>query len=257
MPLPRRNADSQPKVIEIPELRQESTTFHILGTTPLIYNSMSFKAMTDLLLPAGRKTAADRAGTLKHNPEEEFRASLNTFKAENEPTLLAFMASAFKSGMMTAALDVPGATKASIGRLVWVDGFYVPVWGIPKLYMAVTRMADAAKTPDVRTRGIVTKWATAITVNWAVPQITQTAVVNLLSFAGVTAGAGDWRPEKGKGTFGQFRLCNPDDPEYVRVQKAGERKAQQTAVESAECYDEETQELLDWYNKEVVKRGRK
>ncbi len=47
----------------------------ILGTSPLILNRMSQKAQRELLMPKGKKTAVEKATTLKHRPVEEFRAS--------------------------------------------------------------------------------------------------------------------------------------------------------------------------------------
>ncbi len=49
---------------------------YILGTTPLICNRMSEKAKHDLLLGGRRKTAIEKATTLKHDPHAEYRASV-------------------------------------------------------------------------------------------------------------------------------------------------------------------------------------
>jgi len=51
-------------------------SFWLKGKTPIIFNAMSAKAKHDLLLPKGRKTAAEKAQTLKHDPEEEYRNSV-------------------------------------------------------------------------------------------------------------------------------------------------------------------------------------
>jgi hypothetical protein len=257
MPVTKKPADELAQAIHIPEPRQGGMHFYLMGTSPYLYNSMSSKVKKELLLPSGRKTAAERAGSLKHSPLDEFRASMNMQKGEEYATLLCVMASCVKGAMMTAALDVPGATKASIGRLVWVEGMTISMWGVPQLLMTPVRSADANKTPDIRTRAILPEWVTVISVNWIAPLVTHTAVANLLMFAGTTVGIGDWRPEKGKGAMGQFRLCAEDDPEFVRIKESSGRKPQQEAVDNPECYDEESQELLDWWHEEVAKRGRK
>ena len=127
----------------------------ILGTSPLILNRMSEKAKHELLLPRGRKTAVEKAMSLKHDPFAEYRASAHTLKNEQESTLLAIPATAFKGAIRTAALDMPGAKKAQIGRLTYIPGEYVGVYGLPRLFMSIVRSADMNRTPDVRTRAIV------------------------------------------------------------------------------------------------------
>jgi len=86
------------------------------------------------------------------------------------------------------------------------------------------------------------------------PILTANTVSNLLAAAGLMQGVGDWRPEKGNGTYGQFKLVNDNDPDWQRVVAAGGRKAQQAAMESPETYDAETDELLGWFDAQVAKR---
>src|SRR5512139_3772325 len=90
-----------PSVIEIPETTISTLEIGVLGITPFLHNRMSEKARHELLLPKGRKNAAERASTLKHDPVEEFRASVYRLAEDDAPTLLAVMASAFKGTMMT------------------------------------------------------------------------------------------------------------------------------------------------------------
>lgn len=242
-------------IIEIPETDIGQVETGILSITPFLHNRMSEKARHELLFPKGRKNAAERASTMKHEPVNEFRASVYQMGSDDDPTLLAVMASAFKGAMMTAALDLPGSSKAQIGRLVWVEGHYLPMWGDVKLHMGVTRSADAGKTPDIRTRAISPEWATRIIISFVKPLITEKTIVNLLATGGRSSGVGDWRPEKGKGTFGQFRLVEVDDPELLRVMK-NDRAVQTEALYDAEPYDAESAELLHWYDAERKERGR-
>ncbi|MGH6628404.1 MAG: hypothetical protein ACREB3_01580, partial [Burkholderiales bacterium] len=60
---------------------------------------------------------------------------------------------------------------------------------------------------------------------------------------------------KGSGTYGQFRLTTEDDHEFIEVIKSGGRAAQIEAMEAAKPYDEESEELLVWYNSELKRRG--
>jgi len=122
----------------------------ILGTSPIILNRMSQKAARELLMPAGRKSAVQRATTLKHVPVDEYRASAYTLPTGD--VLLAVLSTAIKGALRSAALDMPGMKKAQIGRLTYLAGEYVGIYGVPRLFMSITRSADMNKTPDVRTR---------------------------------------------------------------------------------------------------------
>lgn len=227
---------------------------HIVGTSPLILNRMSEKAKHELLMPKGRKTAVEKATSLKHLPVEEYRASAYTLKDESHPTYLALLATSFKGALRSAALDMPGAKKAQIGRLTYIAGDYVGIYGVPKLFMAIVRSADMNKTPDVRTRAIVPHWACRFEVTYVQPLIRAQAVANLLAAAGLTIGVGDGRPEKGAMSYGQFRIADKDDPEFLSILKTGGRKAQIAGLESPVCYDDETTELLSWFEDERGKR---
>ena len=54
--------------LSIDPLKQTEVSFKIIGTAPLIYNSMSLKAQKTLLMGAAKKTAAEKK-EIKHNPE--------------------------------------------------------------------------------------------------------------------------------------------------------------------------------------------
>jgi len=242
--------------IVVDEIQTEVLRLHVVGTTPLIMNRLAEKARHELLLPSGRKTTADRASSLKHDPVAEFRASPYLMADDDAPTLLAQMASAFKGAAMTASLDLPGTRKAQIGRLLWVRDRLVGIHGVPEIFCAITRSADINKTPDVRTRAILPTWAATIIVEFAVPLLNARSVVDLFAAAGKLSGIGDWRPEKGKGDYGQFMLVDPDNAVFREIVRSGGRSAQQAAMDSPFAHDSETEELLQWFETEVQLRGK-
>lgn len=241
-------------ISEILEVSTGSLECFILGTSPLILNRMSEKAKRELLMPKGKKTAIERATSLKHVPIDEYRAAAHTLKDDAEPTLLAVPSTAFKGSLRTAALDMPGAKKSQVGRLTYIAGEYVGVYGTPKLFMSVTRSSDINRTPDVRTRVIVPQWACHVVVTFVQPLIRAQAVANLLAAAGITVGVGDWRPEKGAGSYGQFKIVDKNDKEYRAIVKAGGRDVQAAALADPEPYDDNTAELLSWFTDERTKR---
>lgn len=237
------------------EINMARVDFCVLGRTPIILNRLAEKARHQLLMPSGRKTSAEKASGLKHNPFEEFRSSPYILKDETAPTLLAHLSTAFKRSIASAALDIPGAKKAQMSRLMWVEGEKIGIYGIPKLFMSITRSSDMARTPDVRTRCIVPEWAAKVTVAFPTPILKETVVFNLFSAAGLIQGVGDWRPEKGSGTYGQFEIVDPEDIRFQKIMSEGGRDVQIAGMDRAEPYDEETEELLSWFVGEVDKRG--
>lgn len=241
--------------IQILEAEKGQIDFCILGTSPYICNRMSQKVWFELLAPRGRKSAVEKASSMKHDPIKEFRDSPYMMKNPKAPTLLAMLPTAFKGAMQTAALDTPGAKKAQIGRLVSVDWDMQPLFGIPRVFMAITRSADMNKTPDVRTRAILPEWACKLSITFSKPVLREQSIINLLAAAGFQSGVGDWRQEKGSGSYGSFKIVSMDDPDFVRIIKTQGRAAQQEAISNPVAYNAETEEMLAWFATEVSERG--
>lgn len=254
--MPKKEKDDSIVITEVFEGRVDAV---IVGRSPLVLNRMSEKAKRQLLFPPPRKTTADKAATMKHNPLQEFRASAH--QLPSGPTLLAIPAASVKKAIASASLDMPGSvSKAKIGRLAWVPGEYLPVYGLPQIYTAVARMADINRTPDVRIRAIVGRWAIPVQVNFVEPILNPTIVLNLLSAAGLYIGVGDGRNEKGSLSFGQFEVMSTAQAaKDKRVQAifAEGRDTQIAAMETPEPYDEETRELLSWFDAELQTKGKR
>lgn len=238
--------------IDVVEIRQGRIVCNVLGRTPLVLNAMSAKIKQGLLSPR-KKNAAEKASSLKHNPIEEYRAT--AYKAAEGPTRIIFPAVSFKAALADAAKDLPGAAKAQVGRLTYVEGDSVHIYGVPKMWMTVVRSADMNRTPDVRTRAILPEWACTVAISYIVPILRELTVGRLLAAAGIMRGIGDGRPEKGKFGYGQFELVGAEDPRWLAITKAGGRKAQDEALANPQPYDGETEELLKWWQADAARRG--
>lgn len=241
--------------IQVIEVVKGQIDFCILGTSPLIMNRMSQKVWHELLAPKGKKNAAEKASSLKHDPIQEFRNSPYIIENKAAPSLLGILPTAFKGAMLTAALDMPGTKRTQMGRLLTVDWDMQPVYGIPRVFMSITRSADMNKTPDVRTRAILPEWACKLTVTFNKPILRDQSVANLLAAAGMQSGVGDWRQEKGSGSFGAFKLVSSDDKDFLRITKTMGREAQQEAIDNPIAYNAETEEMLAWFDVEIKRRG--
>jgi len=243
--------------VSVQEIKQKEVTFCLVGKSPLICNRMSQKVLQELLFPAKKKNAAERATTLKHDPLQEYRNSPYTTTDDTAPTRITMLATSFKGALRSAALEIAGATKAQIGRLTYIEGDTVSIYGAPQMLMATVRQAGMNRTPDVRTRAILPRWAASVTIQFVSPQLSTETISNLFAGAGVFIGVGDWRPEKGNGNYGQFELVPGDDKRFAEIVKTGGIAEQDAALDSPEFYDKETADLYTWFSAEAKVRDRK
>jgi hypothetical protein len=241
--------------ISIDPLKRGRVTVKLIGETPFYFNAMSSKAKRDLLIGGGRKTAAEKR-EIKHDPEVEFRSSVYTM--QDGPTLLGFPAPGVKNAMATAALETAGVKKTSVQRLVFLPQERVRMWGKPYLKMDVVRSADMNKTPDVRTRAFLKRWAVEVDLAFVTPALAVADIVALLANAGMMSGIGDFRQEKGKGSYGTFRVLADDDKEgqalFKELVENEGRECQVAAMENPEAADEDTRELWAMLRQERMRR---
>lgn len=248
-------AIATPSVIEIMEVQRGELELYLLGSTPgLIMNRQSEKVKRELLMPKRKLSKSERERNLKHDPVAEFRAAPYVLPDSKAPTFLAMPATAFKGAMRQAAMDA-GGMKSQIGRLLYVPGDMVPVYGNPLLFMSVTRSAGMQRTPDVRTRALLKEWAVKLSARFVRPHLAELAVARLAAAAGEFIGVGDWRTEKGAGSYGGWRIVGADDPTLKRIMASWGRDAQKAAMEEAVCADQESEDLLSWYEQEAKDRG--
>lgn len=241
--------------LQIDALKQGRVTLRMIGTTPLYFNAMSAKAKRTLLIGGGKKTAAEKK-ELKHDPEQEFRDSV--YRQPSGPTLLGFPAPGVKGAMATAALETPGVTKTSVQRLIFLPQQRINIWGKPFLKMDVVRSADMNRTPDIRTRAFLPRWCAEVDIAFVTPTLSVHSVVSLLSNAGVIVGIGDFRQEKGRGSYGTFAVAGDDLgdwSDYWADVTAEGRAVQEAAMADPEFADEETADLIEMLQDERVKRA--
>ena len=241
--------------LSIESLQQTEVSFKIIGTAPLIYNSMSLKAQKTLLMGAAKKTAAEKK-EIKHNPEEEFVDSC--YINGTNGSYLSFPSTGIKRGMATAALETAGVTKASINRGIYVVGEHINVWGKPYMNMSVVRSSDINRTPDIRTRAKLPNWCTEVTVRYINPTFSQLDITALLVNAGTLCGLGDWRIEKG-GPMGGYRIVQTKDDQksFDRLVKEEGVTCQKLALENPEieAHDNMSHELYEAITQERLKRA--
>jgi hypothetical protein len=241
--------------LRIDPLKKGVVTFRIMGTTPMYFNSMSSKAMRDLLIGAGKKTAAQRK-SIKHNPEQEFRDSI--YKKSFGDTLLCFPAPAIKGAMTTASLETEGIKSTNVKRLVFLPQTHIQIWGKPQLKIDVVRSADMNRTPDMRTRAYLPRWCSEVTIHYIANTLSSQSILSLLSNAGGIVGIGDFRQEKGRGSYGCFDVLSENSmgsyqSDWDDLMLEG-RDAQQEAMDNPVYADEQTAELMQFLFEERSRR---
>lgn len=240
--------------ITIKPLVRGSVKLRIVGTTALFQNRMAEKAKQSLLIGGGKKTAAEKAN-LKHLPLEEFRSSAEQMK--DGPTALGLRVVAVKAAMATAALETDGVKKSSAQRLLFMPGDLTALYGIPQLRMDIVRSADLNRTPDVRTRAYLPVWGAEVDIQFITPQLSVQSVVSLLCNAGMLVGVGDFRQEKGKGSFGSFRVLGEgeQDDEWDDLVANHGRMRQLAALADPEYANDETADLMAHFFEQQRKRA--
>lgn len=242
--------------IHISEIEMDDITFNVVGISPMIMNRFSLKAWQELLFPAKKANRAEKEQSLKHDPLAEFRGALYLNRNSKSPARFHVPNGMFHGALASAALDIPGATKSKIERLTKIVDVNIDLFGVPHLFMAMVRNSDINRTPDVRTRPIFPEWACRVTVRYVKNILTQRTVASLLGAAGHIIGIGDWRGEKG-GPYGSFRLAAENDAEFKAIIGKQGAKAQQAAYDNPIYFDEDTAELMGWFQAELVRRERK
>jgi len=243
--------------IQIHELKQGEVKLRMIGQTPLYFNSMGSKAMRDLLAGSRKKTAADKQN-IKHNPEVEYRETMYTKK--DGDTALYFPAAGVKGAMATAALETEGIKKTSVQRLIFLPQSNIQIWGKPYMKMDIVRSADMNRTPDVRTRAYLPEWCSEITIRYVTPTLSKNGIISLLANAGQIVGIGDFRQEKGRGSFGTWTVASAEkmsdwqQETWDRI-TAQSREVQELAMEHPEYADQETADLMDFMHEERERRA--
>lgn len=240
--------------LHIEALKQGRVKMRIIGTTPMFFNAMSAKTKRTLLIGGGKKTASEKK-EIKHDPEQEFRDSVYTASAG--PTLLAFPAPGIKNAMATAALVTDGVKKTDVQRLIFLPQERISIWGRPYLRMDVVRSADMNRTPDVRTRAFLPIWCAEIDIAFVTPTLSPHSIASLLSNAGTVCGIGDFRQEKGKGSYGTFAVISDADQEkqWDHLLKHEGRETQIAAMADPQAFDQDTRELWALLRQERMKRA--
>src|SRR5210317_125420 len=180
MPVKKETSKAIETEITIMELNRVQMDFYLLGKTPFISHAVNSKVTDELLLPSLKKSASQKASTLKHDFYPEFLNSLYYARDSDFPTEFYMKGVAVKRAMAAVATDMSGVARAQIGRLVSVNDNEVPIYGIPTMFMTDVLIGGMNKTRDISIRALFPEWATKVTVEFTTPMLKEKAIANLL-----------------------------------------------------------------------------
>ena len=110
----------------------------------------------------------------------------------------------------------------------------------------------------MRTRAYLPRWCAEVDIAYVQPTLSAHAIVSLLTNAGSIVGIGDFRQEKGSGSFGCFQVLTEDS--MGENQKLWDelmlegREVQQAAYDDPEFADDITAELMQAMEEERARR---
>ena len=114
------------------------------------------------------------------------------------------------------------------------------------------------RTPDMRTRAYLPNWCAEVEIRFATPNFSARSISSLVQNAGQLIGLGDFRQEKGRGSFGTFSIAGEELGEYQELwdelMQEG-REVQELARDNPECADQETAELMQFLQEERLRRA--
>jgi hypothetical protein len=239
--------------VELTELQTRRFDFCLLGKTPLLMNRFSEKARREMMLPALKKNRAEKSSSLKHDPIQEYRAAAYRNRDSNSNAFFHMPTGAFHKAIGQAAIDIPGQAKSVMLRLTSISSINVDLFGIPTLHISMTRSGGMNAVPDMRTRPCFREWACVVSFEVVSTLVSQRQITLLLGAAGNICGVGDWRPQKG-GSYGKFEIVNPDNKNFQRIMSMQGREPQMESFAHPSFFDEESQELFEWFSEEAERR---
>lgn len=184
-------------VIQPPDFRV--LEINIRGTTPLVINRFSAKAME--MMREAQEAGASAKSRKKREPKD-FDALFEDAKHVSDQGWEGIHAAAFRNGAISACKACGYVmTRMKLALFVQQDGFDrvdgAPLVrlteGVAEPWTAPTR--NATGVIDLRCRPMYRQWAAALKIRYDAGMLTQNDVVNLIARVGLQVGIGEGRPD--------------------------------------------------------------
>lgn len=207
-------AKDREEIVHIPAPNFGSTTLRLIGTSPLVINRFSAKALETMRVKQ-EGGSRSKKGT-KRDPKD-FQAVYEGARHKSAEGWDGVAAGAFRAGMISACRLVGfKMTLAKLSLFVEADGFDV-VDGTPlvRITKGEPKYVEHFVRPemggvDIRPRPMWAEgWEIELRVRWDEDQFSLTDVINLMMRVGQQVGIGEGRPDSPKSTgmmWGLFRV---------------------------------------------------
>jgi len=187
---------------------------NLRGTTPLVINSFSAKAMETI-----RRTqeAGSTARSRKTRESKNFEALFEGAKHVSDDGWEGIHAAAFRNGAISACRACGfKMTHAKLAFMVMQDGFD-RVDGAPLVRLTegaaeqwVAPVRNKTGVVDLRCRPMYREWAATLRIRYDAGMLTADDVVNLIARVGLQVGIGEGRPDSKESAglgYGLFEIA--------------------------------------------------
>jgi|TARA_Y100000310_G_scaffold74364_2_gene70542 hypothetical protein len=205
--------------IALPPLNIQPITLILVGTSPLIVNNWSKKAIQEML---DKQMGNPKAKKAPKVPFEDFCESLywmdddfNEIKSDTwksvpteedvENGRFGFPANGLKAAAVTACTSVANVTKVAARQAFYIPGQLVEIQSPVPPSMRQDMVRVGMGTADIRFRAEFWPWSITATIKHNANVISAGEVANLFNTAGFGVGLGEWRMEK-DGNNGLFEV---------------------------------------------------
>jgi hypothetical protein len=215
-----RDMAKAPSTISLPKFKLVDTTFHIIGTAPLLAHAFPEKARK-MMLDKQMKVA--QGGRDARDPCSEFAAARYILPDGGD----GFPSVALKDSAVTACTSLSDVTKVSARQAFRVKGVSMNSSGClegsfvrtslipliahePVMREDVVRLSGIGRTPEMRYRPEYFPWGMQFDVQINEQIISIGQLFTMFEAAGHGVGIGDYRPER-DGDCGTFRVASHDE----------------------------------------------
>lgn len=194
-------APKNTEAIVLERIARQTCYIDIKGTSPLIVHAWSEKAKHEM---REKQTKGAKAKKELKDPQSDFEQSMYRFDDGGH----GFPATAFKSATIGGARSFEGVTMTQLRPALFFQGEgpqQLIRLSCSEPIMREDMVRVGMGTADIRYRAQYDDWAATLCITYNPRIITAESVVALVD-AGGMGGIGEWRPEKGTGTFGTFEV---------------------------------------------------
>ena len=193
----------------------QTVKIKIEGTTPLVMNRFSAKAMDEM---KATQQAGSTSRSKKTREAKDFEALFEGAKHKSSEGWEGIHAASFRNGAISACRAVGfKMTHAKLAFRVIEDGWDVAdgaplvriIGGEAEQWVAPVR--NATGVIDLRSRPRYNEWGAILTIQYDTGMLSQTDIVNLIARVGKQVGIGEGRPDSKQSAglgYGLFNIVN-------------------------------------------------